>query len=190
MRLPEAIVEKKFWDYLEKWRGLFPRRRTLRWRDGWIQNGYCCDCRYCCGPQDSNEPYPMALLPRQIHAGIEKDFYMLNADTAYMDGRGCKSCSPTGCGLPRENRPVACGLFPFALINGSLYAYKTCPAILFTPLAQLAPLGREAARWLTGFSHDELRHLSLNVEPAVLAEKYISLGIQVFDDNGVNLRLR
>ena len=76
------------------------------------------------------------------------------------------------------------------LINGNLYVYKTCPAILFTPLAQLAPLGLEAARWLTSFSHEELRHLSLDMSPSVLAEKYISLGIQVFDENGVNLQLR
>ena len=132
----------------------------------------------------------MALLPRQIHAGIEKDFYMLNADTAYMDGRGCKSCSARGCGLPREARPVACGLFPFALINGSLYAYKTCPAVLLTPPAKLALLGLEAARWLAALSIDDLRRISLDIAAPVLAEKYFSLSIQIFDHEGVNLHLR
>ena len=181
---------KKFWDYLEKWRGLFPRRKVLRWRNGWLQNGYCRDCCYCCGPQDSNEPFPMALLPRQLHAQIEEDFFMLDEHTAYMDDRGCKACTSTGCGLRREQRPVACGLFPFVLANGSLYAYKTCPAVLLTPPAKLALLGLEAARWLAALSIDDLRRISLDIAAPVLAEKYFSLSIQIFDHEGVNLQLR
>lgn len=183
-------MKKGFWNYLEKWRGLFPRRRVLRWRGGWLQNGYCRDCRYCCGPQDSSEPFPMALLPRQLHEGMEEDFYMLDGHTAYIDGRGCKACTRTGCGLPREQRPVACGLFPFVLANGSLYAYKTCPAVLLTTPAELALLGLEAARWLAAFNLEDLRRLSLDIATPVLAEKYISLSIQVFDSEGVNLQLR
>ena len=73
---------KGFWHYLETWRELFPRKRALRWRGTWLQNGYCRDCRYCCGPQDSSVPFPMALLPSQIRPDLEKDFYLLDADTA------------------------------------------------------------------------------------------------------------
>ncbi len=131
----------------------------------------------------------MPLLSRQLHADMEKDFYMLDGHTAYMDGRGCKACTPHGCGLPRQQRPLACGLFPFVLANGRLYAYKTCPAVLLTPMAELALPGLEAARWLTGFSLEDLRRLSLDVAAPVLAEKYISLGIQIFDNDGVKLQL-
>ena len=47
-------MSKGFWDYLSHWQKVFPRRRAVSWREGWLQNGYCRDCRYCCGPQDSN----------------------------------------------------------------------------------------------------------------------------------------
>lgn len=56
-------MSKGFWDYLSHWQKVFPRRRAVNWREGWLQNGYCRDCRYCCGPQDSNELFPMGLLP-------------------------------------------------------------------------------------------------------------------------------
>ncbi len=56
-------LHKGFRYYFECWRALFPCRRALRWRGTWLQNEYCRDCQCCCGPQDSNEPFPMALLP-------------------------------------------------------------------------------------------------------------------------------
>lgn len=183
-------MHKGFWHYLEIWRQRFPRRRALRWRDGWLQNGYCCDCRYCCGPQDSNEPFPMALLPGQLRPNLTDDFYLLNKDTAYLDARGCKSCTERGCRLPREQRPVACGLFPLVLANGDLYAYKTCPAVIFTPLDRLADLGLVAAHWLAEFSLTDLRHISLEISAPALAERYLSLSIGVFDANGVRVRPR
>lgn len=181
-------LQKGFWHYLEFWRALFPRRRALRWRETWLQNGYCRDCRYCCGPQDSNEPFPMALLPGQIHPHLSDDFYLLNADTAYLDARGCKADTDHGCRLRLTQRPVACGLFPLVLVNGGLYLYKTCPAVIFTPLDRLVDLGLEAARWLTGFSLTDLLHISLDIPAQTLAERYISLNISLFDANGVELR--
>lgn len=182
-------LQKGFWHYLELWRALFPRRRPLRWRGDWLQNGYCRDCRYCCGPQDSNVPFPMALLPGQLRPTLSDDFYLLNADTAYLDARGCKSDTDHGCRLMRAQRPVACGLFPLVPANGSLYLYKTCPAVIFTPLDRLADLGLEAARWLSGFNLADLRHISLELPLRTLADHYISLNITLFDENGVQLRL-
>ncbi|MGE9984504.1 hypothetical protein [Desulfovibrio sp. SGI.169] len=182
-------AQKGFWHYLEFWRALFRRRRSLRWRGTWLQNGYCRDCRYCCGPQDSNEPFPMALLPAQLHSRLGDDFYLLNADTAYLDGRGCKASTSHGCRLELTQRPVACGLFPLVPANGGLYLYKTCPAVILTPLNELAALGLEAARRLTGFTLSDLRHISLDIPARTLAERYISLNISLFDANGVELRL-
>ena len=160
-------LQKGFWHYLELWRALFPRRRPLRWRGDWLQNGYCRDCRYCCGPQDSNAPFPMALLPGQLRPNLSDDFYR----------------------LMRAQRPVACGLFPLVPANGGLYLYKTCPAVIFTPLDRLADLGLEAARWLSGFNLADLRHISLELPLRTLADDYISLDITLFDENGVELRL-
>ncbi|WP_300906847.1 hypothetical protein [uncultured Desulfovibrio sp.] len=182
-------LHKGFRYYFECWRALFPCRRALRWRGTWLQNEYCRDCQYCCGPQDSNEPFPMALLPAQIHPGLSDNFYMLNADTAYLDARGCKASTDHGCRLELAQRPVSCGLFPLVPANGGLYLYKICPAVLFTPLNELADLGLEAARWLTGFTLMDLRHISLDIPAQTLAERYISLNISLFDLNGVELRL-
>ncbi len=173
-------METRFWDYLEQWRQRFPRRRELSWHDGWLQNGYCEDCCYCCGPQDSDEPFPMALLPGQLRPGMAEDFYLLNADTAYMDARGCRACTAHGCRLPRPQRPVACGLFPLVLNAGGMYVYKTCPAALFTPLSELADLGRQAARWLQGFPLKDLEHIALRLPATALAERYISLSLPVY----------
>lgn len=173
-----------FWHYVDRWRELFPRKRGLRWRGNWLQNDYCRDCRYCCGPQDSAVPFPMALLPSQIHPGLEKDFYLLDADTAYIGAKGCKSDTPHGCRLPLEQRPVACGLFPLVLSNGGLYLYKTCPAVLFSPLIRFADLGLEAASFLRGFSLAELKHISLELPCEKLARDYIDLGISLFDADG------
>ncbi|SDF67681.1 hypothetical protein [Desulfovibrio legallii] len=172
-------MDTRFWAYLEEWRRRFPRRRKLAWREGWLENGYCADCCYCCGPQDSNEPFPMGLLPGQLRPGMAEDFYLLNADTAYMDARGCRACTAHGCRLPRPQRPVACGLFPLVLNAGGMYVYRTCPAVLFTPLNELAELGRQAARWLQGFPRRDLEHIALNLPEAVLAERYISLSLPV-----------
>lgn len=170
-----------FQHYLHLWRTRFPRRRALKLKGLNLENAYCPDCRYCCGPQDSNTPYPMALLPEQLHPNLADDFHLLNKDTAYLDARGCKSLGPTGCRLPFERRPVSCGLFPLVPANGGLYLYKTCPAVFFAPLAQLGTLGVTAAQRLTArFSPQDLCHISLHLPEEVLAESYISLGIRLY----------
>lgn len=56
-------------------------------------------------------------------------------------------------------------------------------------MSDLADLGLEAARWLTGFTLMDLRHISLDIPAQTLAERYISLNISLFDLNGVELRL-
>jgi Fe-S-cluster containining protein len=172
-------MRRDFQYYLSLWRRRFPRRRALLWRDSWLQNGYCRDCRYCCGPQDNSEPFPMALLPRQMRPGLGEDFYLLAEDVAYIADRGCKANDGHGCRLVREKRPVACCLFPLVLANGGLYLYKTCPAVIFTPLADLFDAGRSAATWLANFSPAELSHISLNLQAQTLRERYIYLDIAV-----------
>lgn len=122
----------------------------------------------------------MALLPGQISERTPADFYLLNKNTAYLGKEGCKSETSKGCRLPRELRPVACGLFPIVLANGRISLYKTCPAVIFNNLDELALLAEKAAQWLAGFSLDELRHISLDLSAEKLAADYIDLGIEVF----------
>ncbi|MDR3363255.1 MAG: hypothetical protein LBO64_10540 [Desulfovibrio sp.] len=172
-------MTKDFWHYAAVWRARFSRRRRLQWRGNWLQNGYCRDCRYCCGPQDSDEPYYMALMPDQIRPDLDEDFYLFNSDTAYMDARGCKSATQRGCRLDRSKRPHACGIFPLVPANGGLYLYKICPAVLFTPLITFAEIGLEAARWLAEFNPADLGHISLNLSSETLARGYISLDVRV-----------
>ena len=173
--------DDRFWKYLEKWRKDCADPKPVVWKDGWLDNGYCASCRYCCGPQGDDEPFPMALLPGQISARTPSDFYMLNKNTACLGKMGCKSETPAGCRLPRELRPVACGLFPLVLANGRLYLYKTCPAVMFNQLATFADIASSAAQWLSTFDEKELRHISLNLPENVLARDYIDLGIGIFD---------
>ncbi len=113
----------------------------------------------------------MALLPGQISGRTPDDFYLLNKNTACLGKEGCKSETGKGCRLPRELRPVACGLFPIVLANGRLYLYKTCPAVVFNTLDELAMLAEKAAGWLANFPLDELRHLSLNLSSEKVSAK-------------------
>ncbi|MDR3320379.1 MAG: hypothetical protein LBS77_05590 [Desulfovibrio sp.] len=161
--------------YLRLWRARFSRRRKLLWRDGRLQNGYCRDCLYCCGPQDNPKPFPLALLPHQMRPDLADDFFLLAEGMPYIGAEGCKSCGSRGCRLPLEKRPVACDLFPLVLANGLLYMYKTCPAVLFTPLAELVDIGNTAAGWIAGLSHADLRHIFLDLPAQALAERYIFL---------------
>ena len=172
-------MQRNFQYYLNLWRERFPQRIKLVWRNARLQNGYCRDCRYCCGPQDNPEPFPMALLPKQMRPDLDKDFYLLANDMAYIADKGCKACGSRGCRLTQEKRPVACGLFPLVPANGSLYLYQTCPAAVFTPLTDWTDIGRTAATWLSGFSQAELAHISLTLSAQSLAENYIYLGIAV-----------
>lgn len=170
----------QYWNRLPAWRKQFPEKEILEWRGDWLENGYCSGCRLCCGPQGLDAPFPMALMPDQTGPENEKDFYMLDAATASLDGRGCKSSTAHGCRLPRHKRPPACGLFPFVLANGGIYLYKSCPAALFTPMVELAKMAKDAAAHLRSWDSENLRHLSLELFPSVLAEKYIDMNIQLF----------
>ncbi len=175
-----GVDQEQFWKYFNKWQPLFAETRTLLWRGEWLDNPYCPDCRYCCGPQDSDTPFPMGLLPWQLRPNLADDFYLLNGDTAYLAAKGCKSDGPCGCKLERIKRPVACGLFPLVLANGALYLYKTCPAVLAVPLYRFFELGRDAAIYLHNFSDAELRHIALNLSLETLAANYIDLEIRLF----------
>ena len=136
-------MQKSSWHYWQQWRQRFPLQRDVHFDQGILSNDYCRDCRYCCGPQDCATPFPMKLLPAQQHAHLERDFFLLAPDTACLDDRGCKSCGPEGCLLPRQRRPVACSLFPLVLLDTGLYLYKICPAA--GPLARHGPGGRRLA---------------------------------------------
>ena len=127
-------MQKSSWHYWQQWRQRFPLQRDVHFDQGILSNDYCRDCRYCCGPQDCATPFPMKLLPSQQHDHLERDFFLLAPDTACLDDRGCKSCGPEGCLLPRQRRPVACSLFPLVLLDTGLYLYKICPAVFFLPL--------------------------------------------------------
>ena len=52
--------------YKSLWKKRFPSPRTVTFADGVLVNEYCPDCRFCCGPQKEDIPFPMALLDSQI----------------------------------------------------------------------------------------------------------------------------
>lgn len=168
-------MQKSYWHYWQRWRQLFPRQRDVHLEQGVLVNAYCQDCRYCCGPQDCAAPFPMKLLPSQQHAHLDRDFFLLAPDTACLDGRGCKSCGPDGCRLPRPQRPVACGLFPLVLLDTGLYLYKVCPAVLFLPLDRWLGLAYAAAGWLAGLGTDTLARIAVHLPETTVRERFIDL---------------
>ena len=170
-------MKKDIWHYLRLWRQCFPHRRKLAWRASWLQNGYCRDCRYCCGPQDSPTPYPMRLLPHQVGPETGQYLYLSDTHTAILDQCGCKALGPRGCSLERSLRPVACGLFPLVPTTAGLFLYKTCPAVLLTPLAQWLDLAREAGTFLDAMPPEHLQRICLTIPIEELAESHISLHI-------------
>lgn len=174
------ITPKGFWDYAEKWRKEFRENLPVSWAKYWIENGYCADCRFCCGAQDSDMPFPMPLLERQKRANLEHDFHLLDSLTPYLAAQGCKSCTANGCRLKLEEKPLACGFFPVVLINGGLYLYKNCPAVIFSPLIRFMELGRKVGEYLLKLSLEELRRLSLWLDCDVLSRSYIDLRIRLF----------
>lgn len=162
---------------LQHWRTIFPRRRIVRWCGDWLYNGYCPACRLCCGPQEEAEPFLMKLLPQQVRPGLDQDFYLLEADTVCLDQRGCRACTEHGCRLPREQRPVACGLFPFVLHDKELLLYLRCPASLFTPLSHMEALGHDVAQWLLQLCPADRRRIAITLPEATLADRYVRLHI-------------
>lgn len=179
-----------FWLHLEGWASQITHKRDVEWQKQWLKNEYCAQCRYCCGPQGADEPFPMPLLPRQLGPDNKANFYMLDKNTAYIGAEGCKSDTATGCRLTLAQKPVACNLFPIVLIKGKLYLYQTCPAVLALPLGAFLQIALQAAQMLDTFTLQELQHLSIDVPCEILSEKYINLHIQLFDETGKKLLLK
>lgn len=173
-----------FWDYVERWRAIFKDKRAVRWGKNWLENDYCRDCRFCCGPQDSAAPFPMALLPSQIAPGNAENFHMLDNSTAYLGKNGCRSATVHGCRLTPRQKPVACGLFPIVLVNGGLYLYQNCPAVVFTPLVQFLDIAKKAVKMLLQLPSEDLAHVSIWLNDDVLASSYLDLRIRLLDHNG------
>lgn len=180
--------EEGFWVNLEKWRNL-PRLAPF-WRDGWLRNETCAQCRLCCGKQGENDkPFPMPLLPSQIDSQTPNDFYLLDSHTPFIGKDGCKSCGPGGCRLAKEKKPVACRLFPLVLVDGGLFLYTNCPAALFTPLADFMALAKEAAETLAELSLEDLQIISIHLPLEELVSKYAYLHVKIFDETGKCLLL-
>ncbi len=102
---------------------------------------------------------------------------MLDDHTACLDQRGCKSLRSSGCCLDYEQRPVACNLFPYVLVDGRLYLYLICPASAFTPQEMLKSLGREVWDWLGTLPSQDLERISIHLDADILAERYQDLGL-------------
>lgn len=181
------VIANGFWDYARRWRESFQQERKLHWEQSWLENAYCADCRFCCGPQDSAVPFPMPLLSRQLRPELNKDFYLLDAATPYLGQAGCKADTAQGCRLELAQKPVACGLFPIVLVNGGLYLYQNCPAVIHTPLARFLEFAQKAAALLMQLDEIELRHLSLWLTADILAKSYIDLRVKIFSALGKEL---
>lgn len=183
------IVPDGFWDYAERWRKVFRENRPVEWEKYWIENSFCQDCKFCCGPQDSDVPFPMPLLVKQHREKLEEDFHLLDSLTPYLAAAGCKSCGDKGCRLKLDEKPLACGFFPIVLANGRLYLYKNCPAIIFSPLMRFMELGRKVADYLLNFDISELKRLSLWLNCDTLSRSYIDLRIGLFHEGKKELIL-
>ncbi len=172
---------KIYYKYIDLWRSIFEKSvKRVVWQGEWLDNSFCAVCQHCCGPQDEEEPFPMALLPSQLRPGLEDDFYLLDPETACLDRRGCKALSTNGCRLPRASRPFACGLFPLVLANGCLYLYSICPATLYIPLTEWIGVAEQAGEWLSCLPATDLRRISLDISAETLADRYIFLHIRLF----------
>ena len=169
------------YDQWRLWESVKWTNPTVSWRSGWIENGFCPECRLCCGPQPGDEPFPMALLPKQIYPGIEKVFYMYDSTHASLDERGCKALGERGCMEVRENRPPACGLFPIVLGSGQLYLYTVCPASIFLPISLWFNLGQKVKDWLLKFSISDLKHLNIDIPESVLTDRYVDLHLKILE---------
>lgn len=177
-----------FWDYVNKWTPLYKTPLTVAWDKTWIKNDYCESCRFCCGKQDSNHPFPMPLLPDQARPDLDEDFHLLDSLTPYLAAAGCRACATNGCRLSKEQKPIACRLFPIVIVNGGLYLYQNCPSVLFTPLIQFLELAKSAAEMLDKLDLSSLRRLSLWLTAEILAANYIDLKIRLFDEHGKKLQ--
>ncbi len=165
--------------YRKLWTGMFPSRLKVAFENGVLVNAYCSRCRFCCGPQAEERPFPMALLDRQISARTPDDFYLLDSRTASLDRRGCKALGPGGCRLERELRPLACGLFPLVLVNRRLYLYRICPASMLEPLESFREMAVRARDMLGALPAADVERISIARDPGDLKAKYLDLGLDV-----------
>ena len=163
--------------YRKLWTGMFPSRLKVAFENGVLVNAYCSRCRFCCGPQAEERPFPMALLDRQISARTPDDFYLLDSRTASLDRRGCKSLGPGGCRLERPLRPLACGLFPLVLVNRRLYLYKICPASMLEPLETFQAMAAQVKAMLDALPAADVERISITRDPEDLKAKYLDLGL-------------
>ncbi len=172
-----------FLDLIREWKRQFPRERDVSVRDGVLLNDYCRDCLFCCGPQPvSDKPFPMKLLDRQISEDTPRHFYLLNAHTASLDSRGCLALGQCGCSLERGDRPVACNLFPFVVIDRKLFLYRRCPVSFLLPPAKRKALARALSRWLRCQAPEDLRRISLHIRPGILKRAYEDMGLPLVCD--------
>lgn len=173
-----------FWDYAGRWHGLFSEEKKLQWEGNWLENEFCSSCRFCCGHQDSDVPFPMPLQPAQSGRKAADKFHLLDFHTAYLARAGCKSDSINGCRLKAFEKPIACGLFPVVFANGHLYLYQNCPAVICTPLIRFMEFAKKAAEMLYQLSESELWHLSICLPLDTIARAYIDLRICLIDQQG------
>ena len=166
--------------YRSLWKSMFTSPRNVEVRGGVLTNDYCIDCRFCCGPQpDGDEPFPMALLDRQITRQTGQDLYMIDRHTACLDQRGCRALGPNGCNLKRDLRPVACNIFPYVLINRRLYLYRICPVSMFLSSDRIFELAEVVRLWLDVQPEADIRRISIYRSPDELEEKYIDLSMPI-----------
>ena len=173
-------MKKALLEQLREWSVQTFKTPYVRFEKHFLDNGFCGECRLCCGPQPGDEPYPMALLDSQLSTKTRETFYLLDAKTACLDERGCKALGATGCTLKREERPPACGLFPLVLMDGSLYLYRICPASLFIPMVTWLDLGQKALNWLASLPLTDQRRIAIHLPEHLLLERYSPLYLRLF----------
>ena len=181
-------MQKRIESRLEEWLEVSWKDPSVSWQETWLENGFCQDCRFCCGPQPGDSPYPMPLLPEQLAARVDDRLYMLDSTTAVLDERGCKALGAHGCQLSRSERPLSCGLFPLVLCRGRLYLYTVCPASFFLPLKEWFLLARKAAAFLLRLGQEDQRRLSITLSDAFLRERCVALSVTLFSDDLSSLR--
>lgn len=182
-----TLMKSGFWEKLKGWEELSPG--IVEWKDGWLQNGFCGNCRLCCAPQGDDEPFPMPLLPSQVTDEISTNFYLLENGVPYIGKDGCKSLGCEGCRLSRREKPIACGLFPLVLVEGKLYLYQNCPAVLKTPLESFMRFARKAGEMLLKYTFEDLRTISIKMPCETLSSKYIDMHVRIFNREGMSLVL-
>ncbi|MBQ7618342.1 MAG: hypothetical protein IJS50_05655 [Desulfovibrio sp.] len=168
-------MSKSQFEQLDLWSHEAWSHPKVKWQGNYLDNGFCADCRFCCGPQIGDDPYPMPLLPTQIKAGAAQHLYLLDQETACLDERGCKALGQRGCTLSRELRPISCGLFPLVPCQGRLYLYWFCPAVLNLPLKVWWQEAKSALTYLESLTLSERRRLNLSLPKEKVAERLLPL---------------